>query len=41
MFIGLLIVAIIIVFVSAAAIQVLISPTELHDMGIWIDHPQF
>ncbi len=41
MFISILIVATIIIFGSAAAIQVLVSPTELHDMGVWIDHPQF
>jgi hypothetical protein len=41
MFISIFIVAAIILFGSAAAMQILVSPTELHEMGVWIDHPQF
>jgi hypothetical protein len=41
MFIGSFIVAVILIFVSAAAIQMFTSPAELYEMGIWIDHPQF
>jgi hypothetical protein len=41
MFIGILIVAAIIIFGSAAAIQMFVSSAELHDMGVWIEHPQF
>ena len=41
MFIGILIVAAIIIFGSAAAIQMFVSPAELHEMGIWLDNPQF
>jgi hypothetical protein len=40
-FIGILIVVTIVIFGSAAAIQFFVSPAELHDMGIWLDHPQF
>ena len=41
MFIGFLIVVVIILFGSAAAIQMFVSPTELREMGIWLDNPQF
>ena len=41
MFIGILIVAAIIIFGRAAAIQIFVSPGELHEMGVWIEHPQF
>ncbi len=41
MLIGILIVAVIVLLGAAAAIQLFVSPTELHDMGIWLDHPQF
>ena len=41
MFIVIFIAAAIILFSAAAAIQLLVSPAELHDMGVWIDHPQF
>jgi hypothetical protein len=41
MFIGILIIAVIILFASAAAIQMFVSPTDLYDMGVWIDRPQF
>ena len=41
MLIGILIVAVIALFGAAASIQLFVSPAELHDMGIWIDHPQF
>jgi hypothetical protein len=41
MLIGILIVAVIVLFGAAAAIQFFISPAELHDMGVWIDRPQF
>jgi hypothetical protein len=41
MFIVILITAAIIIFGSAAAIQMFVSPAELHDMGVWIDRPQF
>lgn len=41
MFIGILIVTAVIMFGSAAAIQVSVSPAELHDMGVWLDRPQF
>jgi hypothetical protein len=41
MLIGIFILAAIIVFGSAAAVQLFISPAELHEMGVWIDHPQF
>ncbi len=41
MFIGIFIVATIILLGGAAALQAFVSPAELHDMGIWIDHPQF
>jgi hypothetical protein len=34
------IVATIILFGSTAAIKLSISPGELHEMGVWIDHPQ-
>ena len=40
MFIVILIVTAIILFGSTAAIQIFVSPAELHDMGIWLDHPQ-
>jgi hypothetical protein len=41
MFIGMFILAAILLFGCAAAIQFFISPTELHNMGVWIDHPEF
>jgi hypothetical protein len=41
MFIGILIVTAITIFGSAAAIHMFVSPAGLHDMGVWIDHPQF
>jgi hypothetical protein len=41
MFIDILIVAVIVLFGAAATIQLFVSPAELHDMGIWLDHPQF
>jgi hypothetical protein len=40
MFIVILMVAAIFLFGSTAAIQLSISPGELHKMGVWIDHPQ-
>ena len=40
MFVVILILAAIILFGSAAAIQTFVSPAELHEMGIWLDHPQ-
>jgi hypothetical protein len=36
-----LILVAIILFGSAAAILLFVSPTELHNMGVWIDRPQF
>jgi len=41
MFIVILIVAAIILFSAAAAIQLLVSPAELREMGIRLDNPQF
>jgi hypothetical protein len=41
MLIGILIVTAIIIFGGAAAIQAFVTPAELHDMGVWLDHPQF
>lgn len=41
MFIGIFILAAIIVFGSAAAVQSFVLPAELHEMGVWIDRPQF
>jgi hypothetical protein len=41
MFIVILIAAVIVLFGAAAAIQLFISPAELHEMGIWLDNPQF
>ncbi len=41
MLVGILIVTALIVFASAAAIQIFVSPAELHEMGVWIEHHQF
>ena len=41
MLVGILIVTALIVFGSTAAIQIFVSPAELHEMGVWIEHPQF
>jgi hypothetical protein len=41
MLVGILIVTALIVFGSASAIQISVSPAELHEMGVWIEHPQF
>jgi hypothetical protein len=41
MIVVLFVLAAIVLFGSAAAIQILVSPAELHDMGVWLDHPQF
>ncbi len=41
MFIGILIVSALILFGGMAAILLFVSPNELHDMGVWIDRPQF
>lgn len=41
MVIGVFIVAGLIIFGSVAAIQMFVSPTELHDMGVGIVHRQF
>ena len=41
MLVGILIVTALIVFGSAAAIPIVVSLAELHEMGVWIEHPQF
>jgi hypothetical protein len=41
MFTGILILAVVILLGSAAAIQISVSPAELREMGVRLDNPQF